>query len=283
MAKNQTDENQLTLFDIRVEKQSDLPTDTKKEEKRENTSNSGRELAELQIKRNRRTEEIGKIARNEGLIFYDIIWHENIQIMASIDKRKSLRLQKIFLEADDETLRSLFRHIVRKSRHSDDERVNGFIAERSPGKERNTLSNNHLKDCYGPVGDNHNLDEILNEVMRKYSCQIDDVIIAWRSASGGYRSITWGTYKRLDDCGLIRINSLLDRADVPKYVVESVVYHELVHHFVPTTRQNNKRVMHGARFKEMLARNPNIEKADLWKKRYFERLRKGARKRRSGF
>lgn len=281
--KNQTDENQLTLFDTPVEKQSGLQPDTKNEEKSEITSKSGRELAELHTKRIRRTEEISKIARDEGLNFYDIVWHDNIQIMASIDKRKYLRLQKVFLEADDETLRSLFRHILRKRRHGDDERINGFLSERSLRKDRNTLSTNHLKDCYGPVGNHHNLDQILNEVMRKYACQTDDVLIAWRSASGGYRSITWGTYKRLDDCGLIRINSLLDMPNVPKYVIESVVYHELVHHLVPTTKQNNKRVVHGARFKEMLARNPNIEKADKWTNQYFEKLRKQAGKRRRGF
>jgi len=283
VAKNQTDENQLTLFDIPVEKQSDLPSETKKEEESENTSKSDRELAELHAERNRRTEEINKIAKDEGLSFYDIIWHDNVQIMASIDKRKCLRLQKVFLEADDETLRSLFRHILRKRRRGDDERINRFLSERSLRKDRNTLSTNHLKYCYGPVGNHHNLDEILNEVMRKYTCQTDGVLIAWRSASGGYRSITWGTYKRLDDCGLIRINSLLDRSYVPKYVVEAVVYHELVHHLVPTTKQNNKRVIHGARFKEMLARNPNIEKADRWTKQYFEKLRNSARKQRKLF
>ncbi len=270
----------MTLFDIPVEKQPVLPPETKKEEESENAATkSGRELAELHTKRIRRSEEIGKIAKEEGLNFCDIIWHDNVQTMASIDKRKSLRLQKVFLEADDKTLRSLFRHILRKRRRGDDERINRFLSGCSPRQGPNILSRNHLKDCYGPVGNHHNLDEILNEVMRKYTCQIDDVIIAWRSASGGYRSITWGTYKLLDDCGLIRINALLDKADVPKYVVESVVYHELVHHLVPAIKQNNKRVMHGARFKEMLARNPDIEKADKWTKQYFEKLRNRARKR----
>ena len=129
-----------------------------------------------------------------------------------------------------------------------------------------------MKGCYGPIGLHFDLNELLQDVMRKYTGDVDNIVITWSIPTAGRRSVTWGTYRRLKDGGLIRINALLDRLEVPRYVVESVVHHELVHHLIPTKIKKNRRIMHGKEFKEILSVNPNIKKADKWKKQYFKTI-----------
>lgn len=280
--KNQ-DKNQLFLFGG-MQKESNKPSEDIK--KRLATLPKKSKLAlkpvvptdveELEFQR--RARKILNIALEEGLKVTGLVIHDNVHTLASIDKRKRLRLQEVFYNADTRVIRSLMRVIGRKKRKGDNELVNKYLSENPPHRGINGIPISLLKDCYGPFGRAYDLQKILKKVMNKYTGNIDNIMITWRKPTKGRSSITWGSYRSLGDGGLIRINALLDRPQVPEYVVESVVYHELMHHIVPSETDGNVNRVHTRKFREMMSKYPNSDKAEEWKKKYFNSFSRKKRK-----
>ena len=67
--------------------------------------------------------------------------------------------------------------------------------------------------------------------------------------------------------GLIRIHPVLDRRDVPLYFLESVVYHEMLHHHMGGVPDSAGRtVYHSRSFREAEARYPRHREALAWEK-----------------
>ncbi len=48
----------------------------------------------------------------------------------------------------------------------------------------------------------------------------------------------------------IVISAILDRRRVPEYLVDFIVYHELLHHEIPTFYRNGRRVIHSPEFRK---------------------------------
>ncbi|MGH9404983.1 MAG: SprT-like domain-containing protein [Terriglobia bacterium] len=64
----------------------------------------------------------------------------------------------------------------------------------------------------------------------------------------------------------ITINRRLDRAKVPRLVVESVVYHEMLHIVFPIERRHHRRVIHSAKFREQERKFPGYREAEQFLK-----------------
>jgi hypothetical protein len=71
-----------------------------------------------------------------------------------------------------------------------------------------------------------------------------------------------GSYSHDDD--LIRIHPALDRPGVPEYVVEAVVYHELLHADLPPLVVNGRRRLHTADFRRRERQFPDHARAERW-------------------
>jgi predicted metal-dependent hydrolase len=272
--KKSTENNQLTLFEI------ECPSPVASTNGRKKSAQSGSVKApekavesEYVKSLKKKGLRIAKLAANEGLKIKGVVIHDNVHNLASIDKRRNLRLQVVFFNADDSVLKSLFHIIARKRQNGDDEKVNTFLAENPPHKGKRKITRQLMQDLYSPVGRYYDLRKILADVMKKYTGQVDNIVIGWRTPSAGRSSVTWGSFRDLGNGGIIRINALLDRPDVPKYVVESVVFHELLHFISPAESNGRKRKIHTKDFKELLAEYPRLEEAEIWKKGYFKRLR----------
>jgi len=222
------------------------------------------------------------IALEVGLKVVDLRINNNIQMLASIDSKRNLRLQVAFLSANDDVLRSLFKCMLHKGKESDSRRVNEFINENPPGKKLKGIPANLLKDCYGPKGDYYDLGKIVEKIMREYTGQVPGITITWRKRSSGKNSITWATFRDLGNGGLIRVNKVLDDPGVPRFVIESIIYHELLHHLIPPEARGRGNHPHTSRFKASLKKFPDIDEAEKWKKDFFSRKRKSgsAQKRR---
>ena len=83
------------------------------------------------------------------------------------------------------------------------------------------------------------------------------VPLTWGRGSGRARrgGLTFGSYDPV--LGLIRIHPVLDRRDVPLYFLESVVYHEMLHHHLGGVPDRAGRtVYHSRAFREAEARYP---------------------------
>ena len=71
---------------------------------------------------------------------------------------------------------------------------------------------------------------------------------------------------------LIRIHPALDRAFVPKYFIESVIFHEILHHVHPIPVKGGRRQFHTPEFKAQEKTFPQYQKAQKWERANIDRL-----------
>jgi predicted SprT family Zn-dependent metalloprotease len=182
-----------------------------------------------------------------------LILTDNRSSIITVKKLKDgcfqVRLHRIFTDADAATLRALA----------------GFIRRPNPQNRRamGEFIRLHLKQIEekppssrkaAPIrarGKVYHLAEILAEVARTYGINAEGVRITWgqRSRKRKFRSIRFGSY--FEDRKLIRIHPLLDRKEIPRFFVEYIVYHELLHFIVPDRRRSDgRRSCHHREFKQ---------------------------------
>ena len=76
----------------------------------------------------------------------------------------------------------------------------------------------------------------------------------------------------------IVISRSLDSRDVPKYVVESVVFHEMLHIHHPTQHRDGRRYNHTPQFRVDERKFVYFEEAERWIERNVRKLKKNAKK-----
>lgn len=78
----------------------------------------------------------------------------------------------------------------------------------------------------------HNLDWLASEVRDQYFPDADGVPVVWGRNTGRKRrrSIRLGSYHR--GTKLIRIHPLLNSSSVPVFFIQSIIYHEFLHHIL---------------------------------------------------
>lgn len=94
----------------------------------------------------------------------------------------------------------------------------------------------------------HDLTEIYNCVKNTYFSENLNLQISWYGSgkTSSKTSLRLGYYNlRTQD---IKINRILDKKDVPSFVIEYIVYHEILHHFFPPIQGISRRKIHHATF-----------------------------------
>jgi hypothetical protein len=107
---------------------------------------------------------------------------------------------------------------------------------------------------------------------RHFGCEID-ARIGWgrRAPLGRRRSIKMGVY--FHEQKVIRIHPALDEERVPRYFVEMVIFHEMLHQvFLPSAGEDGRRTVHGRAFREAERRFPDYERARAWEKGHLHLL-----------
>jgi hypothetical protein len=123
------------------------------------------------------------------------------------------------------------------------------------------------------AGQAHDLAAVYADVNRRFFDGSLKVPITWGRGVGRARrgGLTFGSYDPVLD--LIRIHPVLDRSEVPRYFLESVVYHEMLHHHMGGVPDSAGRtVYHTRAFREAEARYPRHEEALAWEKANLSRL-----------
>ena len=191
------------------------------------------------------------------------------------DRAYHLRLHHMFLDADEEVIASLAGYLSRNGR-SCRERLRLFI-----GENRRKIKSAPVRPRKGgpSKAPSLHLEAIYRKINDTYFDGQVDCPIRWsrRRTRSGQKSVRLGSYS--PRTGVIWINAVLDNATVPLYVVEDVIYHEMLHHHLGTKTCNGKRLSHHRVFREMEKRFPEREKARLWIQRNLSRLL-GSKKRR---
>ena len=198
------------------------------------------------------------------------------------DARLTLRIHRSFVGAPDEVLQAVATFV--ESRKGSD-------------RARDALSvlRDHFSRHRGPVrpaarrrlalqpkGDVFDLRELRDDLNQRYFDGRLKVEITWgkggsgaaQSCRGGRRTrkstIQLGSYSFEDK--LIRIHRALDQPAVPRYVVESIVYHELLHAAIPPVIQNGRRHVHTPEFRRRERLFRHTQKAEKWVEEHLPEL-----------
>lgn len=129
-----------------------------------------------------------------------------------------------------------------------------------------------------PEGETCDLRTIVDDLNQRYFAGRLRVDVTWgRSSMGeahqcrgrarkGARartsSLQLGSYSYEDR--LIRLHRVLDQPGIPRYVIEAVVFHELLHADMPPLVRNGRRYFHTPEFREREREYRHLDKADRW-------------------
>ena len=86
----------------------------------------------------------------------------------------------------------------------------------------------------------------------------------------GRTSIKLGSYTVEDE--LIRVHPVLDAADVPRYYLAWVVYHEMQHEIHDMPVVDGRRVYHTRAFRQAEAKFEEYAEAVLWERKNLQKL-----------
>ena len=122
-------------------------------------------------------------------------------------------------------------------------------------------------------GRHHNLIEIYDDLNRRYFASSIDARITWGQRSNKKRrrnSIKMGSYSVEDK--LIRIHRSLDRGFVPRFFVEWIVYHEMLHQVHGVQIVGGRRAFHPPEFLEQEAEFEHYDLARQWERDHLDAL-----------
>ncbi|MCK7467569.1 MAG: hypothetical protein MZU91_05210 [Desulfosudis oleivorans] len=98
-------------------------------------------------------------------------------------------------------------------------------------------------------GRHHDLKALFDRLNRDYFDGRIRSVITWAPGKNlrSARKRTLGSYIRTTDT--IRINPVLDRKSIPRYVIEFIIYHEMLHADMGVTVTKGRRIVHSVEFK----------------------------------
>lgn len=151
--------------------------------------------------------------------------------------------------------------------------------------EANTERSASSTNVTMPKGRFFDLEALRDEINRAYFEDRLTVAITWgrwgtRRRRARTASIRLGSYDPIQ--GLVRIHPTLDAEDVPRYVVASVVHHEMLHAALPPRSEGGRRVLHGPDFRRRERQFRDHARAERWIARHLDRLLVSRSARRSG-
>ena len=125
-----------------------------------------------------------------------------------------------------------------------------------------------------PKGEIYDLDEIFDNLNFWYfRGRLAKPVLTW-SARKTYRILAHhdSTHET------IVVSRSLDSDDVPRYVIEYIVFHEMLHIYHPTVHHNGRRYNHTPVFRRDEQRFPHFQAAEDWIERSVRKLKRNAKK-----
>ncbi|MFC1863508.1 SprT-like domain-containing protein [Thermodesulfobacteriota bacterium] len=203
-----------------------------------------------------------------------IIITDNTRSMISVNRKNNtytVRLHHMFIDANTKILEALADFISGKSKKAGNH-LKRFIRGNNNKIRIKTDSKIKKKIKILHQGKSFNLLETFERLNTEYFNKEIKCQITWgyRRTRKKQRSVRLGSYS--SRTSIIRINPILDRDWVPQYVLESIVYHEMLHHLLGQERSNGRNLSHFSAFKEMEQKFRYYSKAKLWIKNNMDLL-----------
>jgi len=201
---------------------------------------------------------------------------DNRSVMISVQrdvKRQAyrVRLHHLFVDAPPAVLRTLSHYIMLGDRKSSRD-LNAFIDERQD-RIREPEGKESRPQPIRTRGRIYDLREIFDDLNDRYFEKQVSARISWGRNVGRGRaraSIKVGSF--IVELNLIRIHPGLDQRWIPRFYIEWVVFHEMLHSVHPIPRVNGRRQFHTPEFEMDERRFEHYELATLWEKRNLAAL-----------
>lgn len=208
----------------------------------------------------------------------DVVFTNNRSTMISFRHRRgryALRLHRLFRHADERLLDHLSRYLM-SPRKTDSVELDRFIAahqeeiDRTRSLRRKTLITQGRK---------HDLKAILESVCHTYFNGEIDLRIGWgrrprrhRTARRRRRSVSRALATYNFETRTILVSPVLDAPNVPQYVLEWIVYHEVLHHVLPVQEISGRRRYHTHQFRVLERAFIHYEAAKQWEETHLDQL-----------
>jgi hypothetical protein len=186
------------------------------------------------------------------------------------ERRYEVRLHHMFAEADPVITRALARYIADNDR--DASRVLGDFIDGNHGQVRGR-ARRLPGQLMITAGDTHDLRVIYDDLNHRYFADRITAAITWGPRCGRPRrrnSIKMGSYSVEDR--VIRIHRSLDRGFVPRYFVEWIVFHEMLHQVHDIKVKNGRREFHSKAFLADEEQFEHYRQARAWERRHLDQL-----------
>jgi hypothetical protein len=194
----------------------------------------------------------------------DLVLTNNRATIISFSKSKegvSLRVQRIFAEAPHDVILEIAEYVKKPSIKTP--LIYEFF-RRNQWRIRKLPRNSRRIE---PVGRVYNLQKIFEKLNREYFSNEINAMVTWGACyrKKSVRMRTLGSYN--EETKMIRIHPMLDSLQVPRFFVEFVLYHEMLHASLGIRRRTNGRMgIHTKEFKVMERKYRHYDDAVAWEK-----------------
>ena len=210
-----------------------------------------------------------------GRVLLDV--HDNTHTMVSFHEAPPtawrVRLHHMFLRAPAGTVRALAAYI-RDGDASASAALDAYIQARRALIRQLPAERLRARLPLRTAGHAHDLAQVLAALNARYFGGRVGLPITWGPAPRvalPRRSIKMGSYSA--DAQLIRIHPALDQPEVPRYFVEWIVFHEMLHHVHPVTRlEDGRRCVHPPHFREAERSFAQHARAAAWEREHLDVL-----------
>ena len=179
-----------------------------------------------------------------------------------------LRLHHMFLDAPDPVVRAVADYAGRGQRRAG-RVLDDFIRREQP---RIRQERDATDERYTPEGRYFHLEEIRDRLNERFFQGGVRATIGWGRTPGRRRrkSIRLGVYDH--QTREIRIHPALDHPEVPRFFVEFIVFHEMLHQLFPSSNGPGRRVHHPRGFRDRERAYPLYEAAIAWERENLRAL-----------
>lgn len=201
---------------------------------------------------------------------------DNRSVMISVQRNQrrkeyQVRLHHLFLDAPPPILEALARYIAQGDRRAS-RVLNAYIDQRQDRIRGAT----HEQARQAPLkteGQVYDLQQLFDQLNARYFDNKVTCGITWGRHVGqgrARRSIKVGCY--IVELDLIRIHPGLDRRWIPRFYIEWVIYHEMLHAMHPIPVVNGRRRFHTSAFEQDERHFEDYQLATEWEKRHVAAL-----------
>lgn len=204
-----------------------------------------------------------------------VIWTDNKASMLSARGSQAtgyvVRLHGLFLEAPAEVWQALVAYL----RHTGPQAARTIRAYIRQQQHRVTPPPAARTSALQPCGQYFDLEAMYRDLNQRYFIERVQAEITWsrRPLQRQRTSMRFGSYHERDR--LIRVHRLLDQPFVPRYVVENVVFHEMLHQLIPRQLRNGRWSIHPPEFRQQERRFEYYQQAEQWQRLHLGRLLRG--------